>query len=341
MRTLGAAFGVFIGCAIVGVVSAQSSSAPQHKATIDQYCVTCHNQRLKTGGLALDGLDIVNVHANAETWESVVRKLRVGAMPPHGARRPDQKTTDSLIAWLEGELDRTSTRSPGRPVLRRLNRAEYANAIRDLLALDVDVASLLPPDVSAFGFDNVADAQGSSPALLQAYLAAARKISAIAVGDPRINTGSDTYSARQDLSQDVHLEGLPLGTVGGLRARHTFPVDAEYEFQVRLYRTNLSAIRGLEAQTRRTLERKMSGAAPHPLDSVDKLSLNEAEQLMYRSLVDLLGPLRTVSDGRPYGMQAARWVKEHYYSRAASIYGGTSQVQKNIIAERLLGLPRG
>ena len=237
---------VVIGCAIGGVVSAQSSPAPQHKATIDQYCVTCHNQRLKTGGLSLDTLDIANLHANAETWENVVRKLRVGAMPPHGVRRPDQKTTDDLVAWLESELDRTSTRSPGRPVLRRLNRAEYANAIRDLLGLEVDVAALLPPDVSAFGFDNVSDAQGSSPALLQAYLAAARKISAVAVGDPRIAIGSDTYSVRQDLSQDAHLDGLPLGTVGGMRAKHTFPVDGEYEFQVRLYRTNLSAIRGLE-----------------------------------------------------------------------------------------------
>jgi hypothetical protein len=245
MRTLGALF-IVVGCAIVGVVSAQSPSAPQHKATIDQYCVTCHNQRLKTGGLSLDTLDMMNVRAGAETWENVVRKLRVGAMPPLRARRPDANTTDSLIAWLEGELDRTGTRSPGRPVLRRLNRAEYANAIRDLLALDVDVAALLPPDVSAFGFDNVSDAQGSSPALLQAYLAAARKISALAVGDPRIAVGSDTYSVRQDLSQDVHLDGLPLGTVGGMRAKHTFPVDGEYEFQVRLYRTNLSAIRGLE-----------------------------------------------------------------------------------------------
>ena len=274
MRSL-RALGVVIGCsiAIVTVVSAQSSPAPQHKATIDQYCVTCHNQRLKTGGLSLDTFDIANVHANAETWENVVRKLRVGAMPPQGIRRPDQQTTDSLIAFLEGELDRTSTRSPGRPVLRRLNRAEYANAIRDLLGLDVDVAALLPPDVSAFGFDNVSDAQGSSPALLQAYLAAARKISAFAVGDPRIATGSDTYSVRQDLSQDVHLEGLPLGTVGGMRAKHTFPVDGDYEFQVRLYRTNLSAIRGLED--------------PHDLE----LTLDE-ESILHASLggeKDLIG----------------------------------------------------
>ena len=295
MRALGT-LGVVFGCAIVSVVSAQSPSAPQHKATIDQYCVTCHNQRLKTGGLSLDALDIANLQANAETWENVVRKLRVGAMPPHGVRRPDQKTTDSLIAWLEGELDRTSTRSPGRPVLRRLNRAEYANAIRDLLGLDVDVTALLPPDVSAFGFDNVSDAQGSSPALLQAYLAAARKISASAIGDPRIATGSETYSVRQDLSQDVQLDGLPLGTVGGMRARHTFPVDGEYEFQVRLYRTNLSAIRGLEDPHDLELtlddepilrasiggEKDLIGLQTNPTDTSDAL---EASRLRVRRVV--------------------------------------------------------
>src|SRR5207244_6899592 len=135
---------------------------------------------------------------------------------------------------------------PVRPVLHRLKRSEYANAIRDLLGLNVDVAALLPPDDSAYGFDNVADALGSSPALLQAYLSAARKISTIAVGDPRIGVNRDTYSARQDLSQDQHLDGLPLGTQGGLTATHTFPVDGDYEFQLRLWRTNLSAMRGLQ-----------------------------------------------------------------------------------------------
>jgi hypothetical protein len=217
-----------------------------HRATLEQYCITCHNARLKTGGLAIDELDIANLNRNAEAWEKVVRRLRVNSMPPRGARRPDAAASNALIAWLEGELDRAGTSHPGRPTLRRLNRAEYANAIRDLFGLDVDVTALLPPDGAAFGFDNVADAQGSSPALLQAYLAAARRISAVAVGDSRIGVGSEIYTARQDLSQDVHLDGLPLGTVGGIRARHTFPLDGEYEFQVRLYRTNLSAMRGLE-----------------------------------------------------------------------------------------------
>ena len=234
-----------------------------YQATIDTYCVTCHNARLKTGGLSLDGVDPANVSRDAAVWEQVVRKLRVGAMPPFGVPRPDRPSTDRLVDWLEGELDRAAANhvSPGRPVLRRLNRAEYANAIHDLLGLDVDVSALLPPDESAFGFDNVADAQNSSPALLEAYLAAARKISAVAVGDPDIGVGSDTYSTRQDLSQDVHVEGLPLGTVGGLRVTHVFPVDAEYEFQVRLYRTNLSAIRGLEDPQR--LELLLDGSRIH------------------------------------------------------------------------------
>jgi hypothetical protein len=232
----------------------QASSPPpptgvsaEHRATLTQYCVTCHNDRIKTAGLSLEPVDLAHVASNADTWERVVRKLRVGAMPPHGMKRPDAATNDRLIAWLEAELDRTAVKPfPGRPVLRRLNRAEYSNAIRDLLGLEVDVTSLLPPDDSAFGFDNVADAQGSSPALLQAYLAAARKIRAVAGGDLRSGVGSDTYTVRQDLSQDIHLEGLPFGTVGGMVARHAFPVDGEYDFQIRLYRTNLSAIRGLE-----------------------------------------------------------------------------------------------
>src|SRR6185369_4719236 len=204
--------------------------------------------RLRTGGLSLEAANLQSVPAHPEIWEKVVRKLRLGVMPPQGARRPDAAVLDALATSLERELDASAAArpNPGRPALHRLNRAEYANAIRDLLGLDVDVAALLPPDNAAFGFDNVADALGSSPALLQAYLSAARKISAVAVGDPRASTGSQTYNARQDLSQGHQLDGLPLGTVGGLRALHTFPVDGEYEFQVRMWRTNLSAIRGLE-----------------------------------------------------------------------------------------------
>jgi mono/diheme cytochrome c family protein len=230
-------------------VSAQtaSPSAP-YRATVDQYCVTCHNAKLKTGGLVLEGLDMSRLSTDAETWEKVVKKVRAGVMPPQGARRPDDATTHALVAWIEQSLDRAAAEhpDPGRPLLHRLNRAEYTNAIRDLLALDIDVTALLPPDDSAFGFDNISDVLGVSPSLQERYLTAAGRISRLAVGDPGIRPGSDTYRVPQDLSQNQHIDGMPLGTVGGLQVRYTFPLDAEYEFQTKLYRTNLNIVRGLE-----------------------------------------------------------------------------------------------
>jgi len=248
MRTKICVLATLATCAVLSAVDARAAVDAQTKAALDQYCITCHNTRLKTGGLVLDSSSLDRVSADSATWEKVVRKLRLGVMPPLGARRPEPTTYDRMIASLESELDAAAAAHPypGRPVLHRLNRAEYANAIRDLLGLHVDVSALLPPDDSAYGFDNVADVLGSSPALLQAYLGAARKISTIAVGDPRVGVNRDTYTARQDLSQDQHLDGLPLGTQGGLVATHTFLVDGDYEFQVRLWRTNLSAIRGLQ-----------------------------------------------------------------------------------------------
>jgi mono/diheme cytochrome c family protein len=225
-------------------------SAP-YRALVDQYCVTCHNARLKTGDLVLERLDMSHVDAEAAIWEKVVRKVRAGVMPPQGARRPDDATTHGLVAWLESQLDHAAEVRPdaGRPLLHRLNRAEYQNAIRDLLALDVDVTTLLPPDDSAYGFDNISDVLGVSPSLQERYLTAAGKISRLAVGDPTMRPGSETYRVAQDLSQNQHIDGLPLGTVGGLRVRHTFPLDAQYEFQTKLYRTNLNIVRGLEYPT--------------------------------------------------------------------------------------------
>jgi hypothetical protein len=227
---------------------ATPSAAPPARAFLNQYCVTCHNTRLKTSGLALDDLDPAQLSAHPEIWEKVVRKLRTGAMPPQGARRADEATSRTTIEWLETELDRTAVASPnpGRPALHRLNRAEYANAIRDLLDLEVDVTSRLPPDDAAFGFDNIADVLGVPPVLLERYVDTAAEIAERAVGSPDIASGSDTYRVRQDLSQDRHIEGLPIGTVGGLAVRHTFPLDAEYTLQAKLYRTNVGTMRGLE-----------------------------------------------------------------------------------------------
>jgi len=216
-------------------------------AVLDEYCAGCHNPTDLDGGFAFADLDATNVAAHADTWEAVVRKLRTRTMPPQIAqRRPDLETYERVATWLERELDSKVVASPGRSALRRLNRAEYANAIRDLLELDVDVASLLPPDDSAYGFDNNADLSVVSPALLERYLSAADRVSALAVGDPKTAAGAKTYTVPGDHSQALHLDGLPLGTVGGMAVEHDFPLDAEYEFQVALFRNNLEGIRGLE-----------------------------------------------------------------------------------------------
>ena len=213
---------------------AQTSEPPTPSALVKQYCVTCHNERARTGGLALDGLSVEQVGPDAATWEKVVRKVRTGMMPPSGARRPEPSVLDAFASELEARLD--SAVAPGAgldaPALHRLNRTEYANAIRDLLALDVDVAALLPPDASTEGFDNIAEALGVSPSLIQGYVSAAMKISRRAVGDRTATPTQITYVVPGALSQDRHIEGLPLGTRGGMLVRHTFPLDAEYELNV-------------------------------------------------------------------------------------------------------------
>jgi hypothetical protein len=214
--------------------ASQFAGAQTPPTFLNQYCITCHNQRLNTAGLALDTMDFEHVEKNAAVWEKVVRKIKTGMMPPSGARRPERGVLDNFASEVETRLDRAAALSPnpGTPALHRLNRTEYANAIRDLLALDVDVMTLLPGDDSTEGFDNIADALGTSPALVQGYVSAAMKISRRAVGDRTLIPTQITYPAPGGLSQDRHIEGLPLGTRGGMLVRHTFPMDAEYEFSV-------------------------------------------------------------------------------------------------------------
>src|SRR5438132_9959413 len=241
-----------ISMAMMSSALAHPQAVSPQRALLDRYCLTCHTQKAKERGvvpIALDSLDLNNVAAEAEAWEKVVRKMRAGLMPPPGAARPDQDATQNFASWLEAQLDRAAEANPnpGRPLLHRLNRTEYANAIRDLLALDVDTTLLLPADDSAYGFDNISDALGVSPSLQERYLVAAMKIGALAVGDPHVSAGSETYRIRQDLSQDQHVEGMPLGTIGGTRVLHNFPLDGQYVFQARLYRTNLNIVRGLES----------------------------------------------------------------------------------------------
>src|SRR5215510_7832158 len=183
---------------------AATSAAPLDPALLNQYCVTCHNQRAKTAGLMLDTLDYQHIENDAATWEKVIRKIKTGMMPPAGARRPGRSMLDAFANDIEKRLDLAASRNPnpGTPALHRLNRTEYANVIRDLLALDVDVTALLPPDDATEGFDNIADALGTSPAFIQGYVSAAMKISRKAVGDRTLIPSQVTYAAPGGLSQD-------------------------------------------------------------------------------------------------------------------------------------------
>jgi len=233
-----------------------AASATPARELVTRYCVTCHNEKLKTADLLLDKADGEQVFNSAETWEKVIVKLRTRAMPPAGSRRPDNATYDAVAAWLETELDRAAAAhtNPGRPPdLHRLNRIEYANAVRDLLGVQIDGASLLPPDEQAYGFDNNADALSVTPALQDRYLTAAVKISRLAVGDITLRPGFARYTAvKNNSSERTWLwqtdrlgEEFPLGSRGGIAARHYFPVDGEYVFKVRLDRDNDGQIRGL------------------------------------------------------------------------------------------------
>ena len=223
------------------------SAAPE-RALLERYCVTCHNDNLRTAGFSLESLDLGNIGADAEAWEKVVLKLRAGMMPPAGRPRPDRETYDRLASFLETDLDRAAAASPdpGRSdALRRLNTTEYGNAIRDLLALEVDVTDLLPADDSSAGFDNVG-LGGLDPGRMERYLSAAQKVSRLAMGAPVRSPVADTFIVPSDLNQEVHVEGLPFGTRGGSAVRYNFPVDAEYEIRAELGKSwNSNRIGGL------------------------------------------------------------------------------------------------
>ncbi len=226
-----------------------AKTASEFRPVVDKYCVGCHNDRLKTGGLALDKLDMGNVPADAAIWEKVIRKLRTGVMPPQGLPKPDDQTREAFASRLETVLDREAALHPypGAPSVHRLNRTEYANAIRDLIALDIDPETYLPPDDPAYGFDNIGEMLAFSPAILERYTSVAEQIVTLAIGnkDDVVQT-SQSFRCPPDLSQDKHNEGLPLGTMGGFVEKMTLPLGGEYVIKAHLYTTNLGLIRGLE-----------------------------------------------------------------------------------------------
>ena len=212
----------------------RAPSAEEQWALVDQYCTGCHNEAELAGDLAFARLNRTNLAADAAVWETAIRKLRGHLMPPPGEPRPSDARIDTFVGWLEQSLDAAARAvpNPGAPALHRLNRAEYANAVRDLLDVTVDATTLLPGDDSSAGFDNVASALSVSPALLSSYVAAAARISRLAVGDPQAGSAIVTYRAPRGLVQSEHLDGQPLGTRGGMSVRHVFPLDAEYEIRV-------------------------------------------------------------------------------------------------------------
>jgi mono/diheme cytochrome c family protein len=220
-----------VGFAVAGPLSSGLNAADlptAQAATLNKYCVTCHNQRLHTAGLALDTTELTNIPAHAETWEKVIRKLRTRAMPPAGVPRPDPAANNSLASYLENAIDTAAAThpNPGRTeAVHRLNRTEYQNAIRDLLALDVDGAALLPADDQSYGFDNIAGVLKMSPTLLDRYMGAAREISRLAIGASKPSPAAETFQLRSDLSQYDQLDGLPFGTRGGAAVRYNFPQE--------------------------------------------------------------------------------------------------------------------
>ena len=225
---------------LVAAVSAQapqparavpSAGAAGQRAVVDKYCVGCHNARVKSGGLALDELDLSQLRAHADVAEKVILKLRSGMMPPPRMPRPDRATLDGLITWVETELDRNGGPNLPAPGIHRLNRTEYQNVVRDLLGLKIEAAKFLPSDNSTRGFDNIAGALTTSPALMEAYLGAAGKISRLAMASSTAPTYVE-FNVPDDATQNYHVPGLPFGTRGGTLIEHEFPADGDYEFKI-------------------------------------------------------------------------------------------------------------
>jgi hypothetical protein len=237
-----------VGLAIAGCQPSPEELAARHTETISRFCLDCHNEIDRESDLVLENRDLLNLSADAEIWEKAIRKLRGELMPPPGGPRPDRETVEDFVAYLETSLDAAAAehQTLARAPIHRLNRTEYGNAIRDLLALEIDVTELLPADDEGYGFDNIADILRVSPSLLEQYLDASAKIASLAVGDLEAPLVSSVFRAPPDLAQARHIEGLPLGTRGGLLIEHYFPLDAQYDFSVFLTRNIVGYMTGLE-----------------------------------------------------------------------------------------------
>jgi hypothetical protein len=272
MRTLALHRSAAVALAAAAAASLMSCTpspqqlAAEHNATVSKYCTDCHSAAEREGGLVLENPNLADPAAQRAKWEKVIHKLQAGLMPPPGEARPSQETVASLVSYLESTLDKSAPTPAGAPV-RRLTRAAYGNAVRDLLGFPVDVESLLPPDISSDGFDNVSDTLKTSPLLLERYLTVGLRVAATAVGDTKVAPRGTEYRPRLDLSQNYWIEGLPYGTRGGLVVDHYFATDAEYEIRPELWRATGSTVRGVEGfKTPFTLQILIDDMVVHSAD---------------------------------------------------------------------------
>jgi cytochrome c551/c552 len=231
-------YGILLfGLAFTAIALASESPA-QSQALIKQYCAVCHNPNLKSGGISLQGLDLSDIHGNSATLEKVLRKVHSGEMPPPSMPRPDAATAKAFTDWLEDGLDRAAAAhpNPGHPAIHRLNRTEYSNAVRDLLALDIQPGAMLPPDDTGYGFDNIGEVLSMAPILIERYMAVARTVSRLAVGDPAVKPESVEFRPPKNSSRrrDRAADDLPFDSAGGLSVRYRFPLDAEYAIKIKL-----------------------------------------------------------------------------------------------------------
>ena len=225
----------FLSLVAIALASGQGTESQQ--ALVNRYCLGCHNDKLKSGNFSWNRVDLAHLDQSAEQAERAIHMLHAGMMPPPGMPRPDPAAMKTFVASLENGIDRAAAArpNPGSPALHRLNRNEYHNSIRDLLGVDVDVNSLLPPDDMSHGFDNMADVLRVSPALMEGYIRAGDRISREAVGDPKVSAATKTYHIARVVNQMRHVEGTPVGTRGGLSVIHDFPADGDYVFKLSLY----------------------------------------------------------------------------------------------------------
>ena len=320
--------------------AAATGSAVAGRALLDRYCVACHNERLHTAGLTLETLSLADVGDTAAVWEHVVRRLRAGAMPPAGRPRPTAAASHAFVSWLEAELDSAALANPdpGRPTVHRLNRAEYANVIRDLFGLEIDVNALLPADDEQHGFDNIAEVLSVSPTLIERYLAAGRRISQLAVGDLGLRPAGETYPVHGALDQDGTVsDELPFGSRGGAAVHHNFPVDGEYIIRIGLRKQEYGYVRGLGQPHR--MDVRVDGALVGTFTVGREWEPEQLPPMGYAGKFDQVYGTHSFPDWEAYALTADKGLEVRATVKGGRRLVGISFDRQSALPEGILPLP--